>query len=320
MNDYNLRRLAVLALVLLIAIPAFSTPYDMVIVGDVVGGCGILSFSWPQIEWYPFWWESDTDIYTVAAAPGERVLAAVNGSPRIEIVELKADRSRTPFFSGADGYRAEALAVDSSGTVHVLARQGETGSVISIASDGTLVATHPLGFALRYQDDAFDLASDQCTVAIGANGAIRRFDVCTGSALPDLVSGSASDLAFLPNGDVLATSDLNLRRYDSSGVLLRTIVLGDSPNTIALRNHGNVALVLMGCDSGQLADVDLTTGAVSNRPYWGTSVTQARAILVSDGWTAAFGPAALQPVPTLSDAISIAFAAFLAIFALRRQS
>lgn len=317
MHPFVSRRL-VLFVVVLWAVPVFAAPYDMVIVGDNVGGCYILSFSSHRIEWLPFWGNDPTDIFTVAAAPGDRVYAALFG-PRIEIVELKADQSRTPFFSGADGYSPNSLAVDSSGNVHVLARQGGNGAIISISSGGALVATHSLGFALDPYEYAFDLASDQCTAAMSAGGVIRRFDVCTGTALPDLVNEYAADLAFLPNGDVLTGWELTLRRYNSSGVLLGTIDLPDYPNAIALRGHGNRALVQVGCESGQLVDVDLITGETWDQGE-PTGVTQARAILLSDGWTAALGPAALTPVPTLSTSIAIAFAAILAIFALRRLS
>jgi hypothetical protein len=316
MHDISLRRLVILALVLLIAVPCFAAPYDRVIVGNSVFGCHILPFISPRIEWHPFWADDPTDIFTVAAAPGERVLAALSGA-RIEIVELKADQSRTPFFSGADGYYAASLAVASSGDVHVLA-WGPNAAIISISPSGALVATHSLGFALEPYEYAFDLASDQCTTAIGAGGVIHRFNVCTGTALPDLVSTYAVDLAFLPDGDVLASSDLGLRRYDSSGVLVNTIDVDDYPGTIALRSQGNSAIVETGCESGQLVHVDLITEATSDAGT--TEVTQARAILLSDGWTAALGPASLERVPTLSNTIAIVFAALLALAALRRMS
>ena len=310
-------RLAILALVLTIAAPVFAVPYDRVIVGDRLVGCMFLPISSPRIEWFPFWASEPTDLFTVAAAPGERVYAALSG-PGIEIVELKADQSRTPFFSGADGYDAASLAVASSGEVHVLARGGANAAIISLSSSGALVATHSLSFPIQTYEYAFDLASDQCTTAIGAGGVIHRFDVCTGTALPDLVSAHAEDLAFLPNGDVLTSSTLDLRRYDSSGVLVNTIDTDEWPGAIALRGQGNRAIVGTGCDSGRLVAVDLVTGATSDAGS--TDVTQARAILLSDGWTAALGPAALQPVPTLSNTMAIVFAAFLAFVALRRMS
>ena len=315
-------RLVIPAILLWIAAPVLAAPYDMIVVGDRLAACILLPIGTSRIEWQPFWSDEPTDIYTVAPAPGERVFASVFVShitPRIEIVELKADRSRTPFFSGANGYWANSLAVDSSGNVHVLAQQGMNAAILSISSSGSLLATHSLGLTPNPFEYAFDLASDQCTAAIGTGGVIRRFDVCTGTALPDLTDDSATDLAFLPNGDVLTVSDTGLHRYDPAGVLLRTIELDDYPSAIALRGFGNRARVQMGwCDSGQLVDVDLITGATSEPDY--TDVTHARALLVSDGWTAALGPAALAPVPTLSNSIAIVFAAILAIFALRRLS
>ncbi|MDP9191745.1 MAG: hypothetical protein M3P06_08580 [Acidobacteriota bacterium] len=311
-------RFLILAIVLLVAAPVLAAPYDMVAVGNNVGGCFFLPFSITRIEWLNHWTEEPTNIHTVAAAPGGRVYAAVAG-PRIEIVELKADQSRTAFFSGADGYKAASLAVDSALNIHVLAQTGATAAIISISSSGALTAIHPLGFEIDDRDDAFDLAADQCTVVIGAGSAIRRFNVCTGTALPDLASIYATDLAFLPSGEVLVANDTGLHRYDSLSVLLGTIVLDDYPNTITLRNEGTRVLVETGCESGRLHNVDLNTGAIADAG--GTFVTQPRVILVPDGWTAAFGaPASHAPVPTLSTWITIAFATLLALTALHRMS
>lgn len=312
------RRLLVLASVLLIATTAFAEPYDMIVVGDNVGGCFLLAFSITRAEWLPRWTEQPTNIRTVAAAPGERVYAAVAG-PRIEIVELKANQSRIPFFSGADGYAAVSMAIDSTRNIYVLAQTGVNAAIVSISSSGALTAIHPLDFAMEFNEDAFDLAADQCTVAIGAGSAIRRFNVCTGTALPDLASIYATDLAFLPNGEVLVANDTGLHRYDSLGVLLGTIVLDDYPNTITLRNEGTRVLVETGCESGRLQNVDLNTGAAAEAGI--TDVTQPRVILVPDGWTAAFGASAsLAPIPTLSTWITIVFATLLALTALHRMS
>lgn len=301
---------------LLIAIPTAAAPYDMILVGDNVGGCFILSFSSPRAEWHPYWSEDPTDVHAVAAAPFERVFAAVRG-PRIEIVELHADQSRTPFFSGFEGVvTAKQLVVDESGDVYVLT-QATNPTIVALSSEGNLTATHPLPFTMQFWENGFDLAADQCTAFIGANGVIRRFNVCTGTPLPDFANVSVTDLAVLPDGGLLvSTADTELRRYDASGVLTDTIELEDGVNAFALRRGGFGALLQMGCDSGELRDVNLLTGE-SFRLDENTFVTQARSILVADSWTAAIG-ATTPEVPTLATWMLMAMAGLLATFALTR--
>ncbi len=76
--------------------------------------------------------------------------------------------------------------------------------------------------------DWIDLASDQCTLFYTSEGeAIRRFDVCTNSQLPDLVDGlSAAGAAFgiklLPDGAVLLADLDEVIRLDSAGNQLQT--------------------------------------------------------------------------------------------------
>lgn len=297
---------------LLCAIPVFAAPYDLILAGDSVGGCYILSFSSPAAEWHPYWTDFRTDIYTVAAAPNDRVFAIVRG----QIVELHADRSRTPFFSGFEGVFVRQLVVDESGDVYALTQQGLNTAIAAISAEGNLTATYPLPFSGQLFWSAFDLAADQCTAFIGLDSVIHRFNVCTGTPLPDFANTYASDLAVLPDGGLLVAYLYELRRYDAAGVLTNTIRLEDDVNAFTLRRGGDGALLQMGCDSGELRDVNLLTGESFRLHQWPT-VTQARGILVSDNWTAAIG-ASTAEVPTLATWMLIAMGALLSALAIMR--
>ncbi|HYC59863.1 MAG TPA: hypothetical protein VEK79_09885 [Thermoanaerobaculia bacterium] len=309
-------RLLLIAIVFVSAVPMMAAPYDLVLVGDHIGACFFLPFSSPRIEWHPSWAEDPTNIYAAAAAPGGRVFAGLS-APRVEIVELRADQSRTPFFSGLDGVAsAGSLVVDRSGNVYVLTRQAGNESIVAISSTGALVATYPLTFDVEPWEHGFDLAEDQCTAFIGENGAIHRFNVCTGTPLSDFATTPVTDLAVLPDGGVLAGFNFELRRYSAAGTLTSTTNLDDSVNAIGLRNGGQAALLQMGCDSGELRDVNLVDGT-SIRRGEGTFVTQARDVLPGDGWTAAIG-AATAAVPTLEVWMAVALGLLLVLTALRR--
>ncbi len=76
--------------------------------------------------------------------------------------------------------------------------------------------------------DWIDLAPDQCTIFYTSEGvAIRRFNVCTNSQLPDFVgglseSGAAYGLKLLPDGSVLLADLDEVIRFDSLGNQIQT--------------------------------------------------------------------------------------------------
>jgi uncharacterized delta-60 repeat protein len=144
------------------------------------------------------------------------------------------------FLNDNDGYNPKSLAIDIAGNVYV-------GTDLSFGqTGGELVKYNHLGarlqpvFSPAVENDGVSriaLAADQCTIYYTSAGvAIKRFNVCTQSQLPDFVSGGASPkraLQIRGNGDVLVQSDYEIDRYDSSGRLQDTYPYPTELTTLA---------------------------------------------------------------------------------------
>lgn len=304
-------RLFLVALVVTSAMPMSAAPYDMVLAGEDVGPC-ILSASFSRAEWRPFWAEQPTGIYMVAAAPHERVFAI----ERNDIVELHADKSRTPFYSFED-VSTRQLVIDESGDVFVVTQRGANTAIVALSPEGNLTATYPLPFSPDLSWSGFDLAADQCTAFIAANGVIHRFNVCTGTPLSDFANVPANDLAVLPGGGLLVAYLHELRRYDAAGALTNTIAFRESINAFTLRRGGDHALLQIGdCGSSELREVNLLTAESFPLDTY-TDVSAPRSIIAADTWTAAIGATTVE-VPTLTMWMLMALAGALPALAIMR--
>jgi hypothetical protein len=102
------------------------------------------------------------------------------------------------------------------GTVMYTSEVGGTGDILKFNLSGTQLANYNVA-----RSDWIDLASDQCTMLYTDEGSvIRRFNVCTNTALSDFVNLPGSNfyaLRILPNGDVLVASAGSVRRFNSAG-------------------------------------------------------------------------------------------------------
>lgn len=303
------------------AAPVLAQDYDV-----VVSGFNTTCFIDPPLasaglEWVPGVVEPNTNVNDIAAAGGGRVYAVLD-VPRVQIVEVHPDLTRTPLFTGAEGYRGYELVVDRTGNVYVRATNGPNAFIVAVSSTGSLIGIQPFVNDAR----SIDLAADQCTLFAHSSAAIVRHDVCTGTPLANFIAVTdfRGDLQIAPNGDVLhagyfdvPTPGPAVRRYDAAGTLVRTYSLTDSNSgAIGIANGGTSMIVGDECTQ-RLVEVDLTTGAVM-REIDLQYLNSFTSIVSRRGFTAAIGALAASDVPSVSVWGAIALTLFVIGAALRR--
>ncbi|HEX2062339.1 MAG TPA: hypothetical protein VHK90_16495 [Thermoanaerobaculia bacterium] len=310
------RARAGLVLLLAFAAPALAQDYDVAVAGDQFPCALDTPILIPRLVWTPGGVDPNDDVRTIAAAGGGRVLAALEAT-RVQLVEVRPDLTRTPFFTGAEGHTAQELVVDRAGNFFVLATSGESASILEISAAGTLLNSQPFPSGAR----SIDLAADQCTLFAVHDGTVIRRNVCTATPLASFatVGSGARELVILPDGDVLAgthTADgYELRRYDPAGSLVRTYDApeGSLPGAIALGGGGTTLLVGSNCRFS-LHELDLTSGEVL-REIAVSHVAGFDSIVSRRGFTAAIGALAASDVPSLSFASVAELVALLATLA-----
>lgn len=275
-------------------------PYEHVIAGySLLGGCPdivTLPIERRVLEWtganasY-----GDSDVLLVAPAPGGRVFAVIGGSGGgFSVAEIRPDGSRTPLIAPVTPPRTPfALVVDRNGAVYVLTTFDHTqDAILAFNPDGTLRATFPLGARYGFGWSAtIDLAADQCTLFLVRNSVVRRFNVCTGTALPDFVTApmGAYAVRVLPDGGILVSLRDEILQYDPSGALVRSYPTNGEAHVLMLRDGGSR---LVYNDRGEevcgigLATLDLRNGTVVTSPL---NVHRPLSIVPYHAWTAALG-------------------------------
>lgn len=307
--------------------------YNMVVAGDRGDQCFNLPppIDFHVVEWalsgYPYVEASPSvsvdatnEIVTIAAAGNGRVLAAVyrpEAHAELEIVEIREDLSRVPFFKGAGRLRADAMVVDRRGNVYVLAQGSGSKFIIAISATGTLLSIQPISVGSA----PIDLSADQCTLLLARAGGIVRYNVCTGSRLADIALDDPSTyrgLRILPNGDILIAEGPSLRRYSDTGSLLREHRRLESVWASALAIGSGGATALLGDDCARrVVEVDLTSGQKVREARLRHTATP-YSIVPLRGFTAAIGSLARSDIPSASDTALFALFVLLALVAVRR--
>lgn len=135
--------------------------------------------------------------------------------------------------------RSGDFLVAESGSVHTKPRIVQIDSAGRIVREGSLIhVPNPFGNSSWWLGVAhMELLADQCTIVwntgdgglSGLRGEalrVRRFDICRGTALPDLFTlpfdAEPGSLRQLPDGDLLIAAGSNVRRYDLRGTLRAT--------------------------------------------------------------------------------------------------
>lgn len=126
----------------------------------------------------------------------------------------------SPFGSGYS--TPESIRFDKAGRAYV----GNLGDGIrQYDASGSFLKT-----VTSTRVDWFDLAADQDTILYTQEGNdIKRVSVSSGASLPDFTTGTATvarALRILPDGGVLLADLVNVKRYDTSGHVVRTYTAG----------------------------------------------------------------------------------------------
>lgn len=121
----------------------------------------------------------------------------------------------------------ESCAFDKLGNVWVgeaVPTAADVALLRYIAADGRILDTVQVPVGER-GIDWIELDADQCTVFYTSEDSdVRRFDVCSGQAMPHFASGLEEPcyaLRQLPNRDLMVTCTNRIYRYDQNGALLR---------------------------------------------------------------------------------------------------
>lgn len=216
-----MRNLLIALLFLPLAAAAQDQPFEAVVSGHQTFGCLIIPIIDSRIQWFtPDRVESSPTIGPIATGDHERVFAIIQQNPpSVRVMQVEPDGTRTPFFEGLPGAFASAIAVAPSGRVVVT--YGSPVNVAVISAGGALEATYALPGALQFP--AIAIGPDNCTLYYTKAGSVGRFDVCTGTALPDFIAGSFLDIEALPNGQVLLSSGDQVFLYDAGATLIREV-------------------------------------------------------------------------------------------------
>ena len=157
-----------------------------------------------------------------------------------------------------------------------------------------------------------DLAPDQCTVFyIDAAGTGRRFNVCTGQPLANLLSGPWNAVRAFGDGGYLAARGATLDLFDANDHLVRTLTPQiEAVNALAFDIDPRYVWV---GTIGVLAKVELSNGS---RVLYGAS--RPLTFAVNGEQRPASAAVAVQDIPTLSTPLLSLIAAALIALAWQR--
>lgn len=311
--------LGILLLLVCVVRAAAADGYEAIIAG-ATGGCHFEVMGY-EAEW----------LVPRSLAPGQAVAAAPNGEVRTAIwtdtgfflADIRPGGFEERVSVTVPGRQAFAIVADRAGNTYALATRDSTdAAIIAFDVSGNVRATWELGSGYVEGFSGVvpgtDLAADQCTLFLEADGVIRRFNVCTGAFLADFITlsnpeGRVHPLRVLPDGGLLVGRVYGVERYSAAGALVRTYPVF-SLGAMALVRNGGAVWIAPRCRY-ELVEVDLETGAT--RSIAQPDIFMPFSMVAYLGWTAALGTSHTATVPTASElalaflAISLALTAFL---------
>ena len=302
-----------------------TPPYEVAVAGEFRCPSGPIAVYTTAVEWMggAGAWRGGARVSIIAAAP-DGLIYGIAAPGRI--VRL-SERGDVPLGELPQGHRGYALTVSANGTIYVLVSiPGSSDAIDVFDPDGTFRRTRSLGLQWYAEGGVLDLAADQCTLYVGGYGAsVRRFDVCSGTLLPQQQPQEFYVFAMrvLPDGGLLIWGENGLERLDREGASVRTY---KSPPTwrfgvsaIGLADGGRTAWAVGGgCGDGTIDKIDLETGDWV-QSYWHEQ-DRTTSVVPWRPWTAAIGNAVFQPaqVPTASVPALLALFVLVAFAAARR--
>jgi sugar lactone lactonase YvrE len=121
----------------------------------------------------------------------------------------------------------ESCAFDALGNVWIgeaVSSAADMATLRYVAADGRILQTFQVPVGER-GIDWIELDADQCTLYYTSEDSdVRRFDGCTGQALPNFATGlepRCYALRQLPSRDLMVTCTNRIYRYDQNGAFIR---------------------------------------------------------------------------------------------------
>ena len=169
----------------------------------------------------------------------------------------------TPFNS-----HPESCVADASGNVYV-GESDDSARIVKFDSNGVELAT----FSPQVEErgvDWLDLAADQCTVFYTSEGnAVKRFNVCTNSQMPDFrpdLDGPCFALRVRLNGEVMVSCERRVYRLSFTGTTIDTYeasTYGESGTLFAQNlDPDGTSFWTGGYTSGRIYRIDIVSGGI----------------------------------------------------------
>lgn len=178
----------------------------------------------------------------------------------------KFDASGVPLGAFGSGYNCNPYSIvfNSAGRAYV-GQADCTGNTLQFSAAGVLERT----FSPQAENRGsawIDLAADGCTLFYTSQGSrVKRFNVCTGTQLPDFntvpLASTANQLRILSDGGVLVATNNAIVRLNASGTLVQTYSVAGEPllwygvalvgdNTFWASNYGSSNVYRFNISSG----------------------------------------------------------------------
>ena len=202
-----------------------------------------------------------------------------------------APHTTSSFGSGSS--TPESIVFDAAGNVYV----GNVGNGLrQYAADGTFIQT-----IINTRVDTFDIAADQDTILYGQEGAdVKTVSISTGAPGPNFTTGTATQafaMRILPDGGLLLADLVNVKRYNSAGVVTQTYDVGGENDWFSLNLDPNGTSFWAGdFGSSNYYKFNISSGAVEAGPLnTGTGTFTLFGLCIFGELTAATGDITLTP-------------------------
>jgi Domain of unknown function DUF11 len=226
----HLRRLLIIptALFILAVAPAVRASHTAFATGDLFVGAGSGAVQWRHPDG-----SLNQTMTTSVSSPTTTGMALdlshnlyVTGYTSNAISRFDTTGAASGTLGSGFNSHPESISFDTFGNAYV-GQEGGSRDILKFDATGGLVAAFNAAPDGRKGTDRLDVGTDQCTIFYtGQSKAIRRFDVCTNTQLPNFTSGlpgkEALDVKALIGGGVLVADTEAIHRLSASGAIVQS--------------------------------------------------------------------------------------------------
>ena len=169
-------------------------------------------------------------------------------------------------FGGPYSLSPESIVFDNSGNAYVGHADGDQ-DIRKFSAAGLLLTQFDVATENR-GSGWIDLAADQRTIFYTSEGRlVKRFDVVANTQLADFATlpgdGTAFDLRVLPDGGLLVVDSINIKRLNSSGVVVQSYDAPGEDEFLPLDlDPDQISFWSGGRSSGEIYRFNIATGAL----------------------------------------------------------